>query len=108
MDQTCQQLSVNWEKIGGVLGISKTTIDIIAHDTSAASMSKMLSSWLNRDSPDQPLPTWKILCNAIATVDRTAAEKIVADKGFNITLTGTIIMILCMYYYMYYELKLWL
>ena len=94
MDHTCQQLSVNWEKIGGVLGISKTIIDIIAHSASAASMSKMLSSWLNRESPDQPLPTWKILCDAIAAVDRTAAEKIAADKGFTITHTGTIIMII--------------
>ena len=89
MDRTCQQFSVNWEEIGSVLGVKKATIDI-THDTSAASMSKMLESWLNRNNPEQPLPTWRILCNAIATVDRTAAEKIATDKGLNITHTGTI------------------
>ena len=91
MNRTCKQFSVNWEEIGNVLGISKPTIDYTAHDTSAASMmSKILESWLNSDNPEQPLPTWRILCNAIATVDRTAAEKIAADKGLNITYTGTI------------------
>ena len=82
VEQTCQQFSANhWEEIGSVLGIKKTR--------SSASMSKMLSSWLQRKAP---LPTWKILCDAIATVDSTAAEKIAADKGFCITRTGTIIL----------------
>ena len=91
MNRTCKQFSEYWEEIGSVLGIRKATIDIIAQDTSGASMmSKILESWLNRDNPEQPLPTWRILCNAIATVDRTAAETISADKGFNITYTGTI------------------
>ena len=91
VNRTCEEFSVNWEEIGSVLGIRKTTINIIAHDTGDASMmSKILESWLNRDNSAQPLPTWRILCNAIATVDRTAAETIAADKGFNITHTGTI------------------
>ena len=82
VEQTCQQFSANhWEEIGSVLGIRST-----------ASMSKMLSSWLQRKNPEQPLPTWKILCDAISTVDRTAAEKIAADKGLNTTHTGIIIL----------------
>ena len=82
VEQTCQQFSANhWEEIGSILGIKKTR--------STESMSNMLSSWLQRKNP---LPTWKILCDAIVTVDRTAAEKIAADKGFSITRTGTIIL----------------
>ena len=85
VEQTCQQFSAyHWEEIGSVLGIKKTR--------STSSMSKMLSSWLQRENPEQPLPTWSILCDAIATVDRTAAEKIAADKGFCITHTGIIIL----------------
>ena len=61
-------------------------------------MSELIAKWLRRDTPEQPLPTWRILCDAIATVYWTVAEEIATDKGFNITQTGIIIMILCMYY----------
>ena len=37
----------------------------------------MIAVWLKRaDSDKQPYPTWRILCLAIAGVDRTAAERI--------------------------------
>ena len=46
-------------------------------------MSEIISSWLKKDTPEQPLPTWRILCDAIAKVDSTAAKKIATDKGFD-------------------------
>ena len=94
VDQTCEQFSAEWKKIGGQLGIKITTIDIIAanNTTSVKScMSAMLASWLKRECPEQPLPTWKILCDAIATFYMTSAMKIATDKGVNITCTGIII-----------------
>ena len=62
-------------------------------------MSELIAKWLRRDTPQQPLPTWRILCDAIATVaDRTAAEKIASDKGFDITQTGIIIIMIFIMY----------
>ena len=72
--------------IGLGLGISKTTIDgITAHRDldDDGCMSKIISAWLKIDTPEQPPPTWRILCDAIAKVDSTAAEKIATDKGFD-------------------------
>ena len=69
--------------IGLGLGISKTTIDGIRDLDDDGCMSKIISAWLKKDTPEQPLPTWRILCDAIAKVDSTAAEKIATDKGFD-------------------------
>ena len=51
-------------------------------------MSAMIETWLKRENPQQPLPTWSRLCDAIASVDRSTAERIAADKGFHIMPTG--------------------
>ena len=85
------QLSANWEDIGSRLGITRPTIDIIARNNSnnvTGCMSDMIASWLKRESPGQCLPTWRNMCNAIASVDLSSAERIAVDKGFHITPTG--------------------
>ena len=51
-------------------------------------MSGMIETWLKRETPEQPLPTWSRLCTAIASVDLSSAERIAVDKGFHITPTG--------------------
>ena len=84
--KTSKQFSTKWIVIALGLGISKTTIFSISARTdfdSVGCMSEIISAWLKKDTPEQPLPTWKILCDAIAKVDWTAAEKIATDKGFN-------------------------
>ena len=112
VDQICKQFSVNWKEIGGKLGISRNTIEIIAKDNNKVKqcMSELIAQWLRRDTPEQPLPTWRILCEAIATVaDRTAADKIARDKGFNITQTGIIFIIMaCTLYLLSTGLNLFL
>ena len=53
-------------------------------------MSGMIETWLKRETPEQPLPTWSRLCTAIASVDLSSAERIAVDKGFHIMPTGRI------------------
>ena len=70
--QTTKQFSASWEDIGCILGITKYTINIIARNNSndvTRCMSGMIETWLKRETPEQPLPTWSCLCNAIASVD---------------------------------------
>ena len=84
--QTSKQFSTQWIVIALELGISKTTIDGIRERKeldSVGCMSEIISAWLKKDTSEQPPPTWKILCDAIAKVDSTAAEKIATDKGFD-------------------------
>ena len=91
--QTTKQFSANWEDIGSRLGITKYTINIIARNNSndvTGCMSDMIEAWLKRETPEQPLPTWSRLCNAIANVDLSSAERIAADKGLHIMPTGRI------------------
>ena len=90
--QATKQLSANWEEIGCILGITKPTIDIIARNNNNVTrcMSDMIATWLKRETQEQPLPTWSRLCNAIASVDLSFAERIAADKGVVIMPTGII------------------
>ena len=39
----------------------------------------MIEVWLKRERCEQPLPTWRVMCNALAEVNRGSAEKI-AEK----------------------------
>ena len=39
----------------------------------------LLATWLKRESENQPKPTWKKLCEAVSTVDRTRAEAIAEE-----------------------------
>ena len=57
--------------MGTRLGIRQSTIGIIAQDykfQSTRCMYEMLYIWLQRETQEQPLPTWKILSDAIADV----------------------------------------
>ena len=74
----CEQFSADWEDIGCYLGITKATVSIIKEDNSGAKkrLSGLIAAWLKRDGVNQPLPTWRMLCKAIARVDRNSAEEI--------------------------------
>ena len=74
----CQEIRFMWEEIGSKLGIKRYAIETINVDkiTSQKRMSAMIVVWLKREDIKQPLPTWRLLCQAIASVDRTYAERI--------------------------------
>ena len=69
-------LSANWRKIGLSLGVSYNTVDAIEGERKKASdmLMDLLAVWLRRESEGQPKPTWKKLCEAVNTIDRTRAE----------------------------------
>ena len=71
-----QCLSANWRKIGLSLGVSYNTVDAIEGERKKASdmLMDLLAVWLRRESEGQPKPTWKKLCEAVSTIDRTRAE----------------------------------
>ena len=54
------------------------TVESIREDyaTSIKRLSELIAVWLRRESDGQPLPSWRVLCDAIASVDRTSAERI--------------------------------
>ena len=74
----CQDLSANWEDIAINLRIKKSIIDTIKVDDNTAKqrLSASIDSWLKRQSPNQSLPTWRVLCNAINKINKGAAENI--------------------------------
>ena len=71
-----QCLSANWRKIGLSLGVSYNTVDAIEADRKKAGdmLMDLLAVWLRRESEGQPKPTWKKLCEAVSTIDKTRAE----------------------------------
>ena len=78
VNAVCEEFSFMWEEIGSKLGIKRYAIETINVDksTSQKRMSAMIVVWLKREDIKQPLPTWRLLCQAIASVDRTYAERI--------------------------------
>ena len=91
--QKCQNFAANWRRLGSTLGIAKNAIDIIAENNPrnvTDCMSAVISKWLQRTDTEKgkPKPSWRVLCDAIATIDVAAAEKIAQDIGF--TYTGMI------------------
>ena len=50
-------------------------------------MSHVLATWLMKENPDQPLPTWRILNDAL-NFESTAVERIPTDERLDITHTG--------------------
>ena len=49
------------------------------YDTSIKRLSELIAVWLRRESDKQLLPSWRVLCVAIASVDRTSAERIASE-----------------------------
>ena len=58
------------------LGVSYNTVDAIEGDRKKANdmLMDLLGVWLRRESEGQPKPTWKKLCEAVSTIDKTRAE----------------------------------
>ena len=81
VDPVCQQFSARWEEIGSNLGIKRYIVETIRQDFKycGKKMSELIAVWLRRESDGQPLPSWRALCDAIASIDRTSAERIASQ-----------------------------
>ena len=81
MYQTCKEFKSKWKEIGLSLGIRTSSLDAVYvnEKNCGGCMLEMIAVWLKRDGVKQPKPTWRGLCLAIASVDRTAAERILKD-----------------------------
>ena len=73
--------AAQWEDIASHLDITRNTVNVIEANNIDVNkkFSKLIEVWLKRDTPEQPLPTWRVMCEAIACVNRGSAEKI-AEK----------------------------
>ena len=78
-----EKYNAEWHTIASHLGISRHKIDNINSDhrlKCEECMLAMIDVWLRRVDKKQQLPTWRGLCEALATVNRTDAEKIAEGK----------------------------
>ena len=68
-------LAAEWKNIGLFLGISDSTLDMIACDNAKVNdcLREMLSVWLKRVSPQ---PTWETLADEVESFDERIADKI--------------------------------
>ena len=92
----CEQIRANWEDLATHLSVARPSVLAIEADgkNSADRLRKLLDEWLKRSSPEQPLPSWRGLCNALAHLDRLLSESISAQHQCGCSLcTGVIIKI---------------
>ena len=66
----CRECATKWEKIGLCLGLPKHLLDEIEkrnREDSVQCLDEMLSCWLKQTEliSGYPLPSWRVLCNAI-------------------------------------------
>ena len=76
-----QYLAADWKKIGVNLEIPYSRIKAIESNRKRVDekLMDLVEAWLRRESEKQPKPTWKKLCEAVSTVDRTRAEAIAEE-----------------------------
>ena len=70
--KTCKPFAARWELLATHLNISRESVEEIGRDGHdvADCLQKLLSVWLKRESFDQSLPSWRVLCEAIQELDR--------------------------------------
>ncbi len=81
MFEACARIS-DWEKLASYLKIGRCTVEKIRvdiKDNLTGCVMELLSVWLKIDSKDQPIPSWRILCNAIAKVDLSHSNTISSE-----------------------------
>ena len=79
----CEQIRAEWEDLATHLFVARPSVKAIKADGKdcADCLRKLLDEWLKRSFPEQPLPSWKGLCNALAHLDRLLSESISAQPG---------------------------
>ena len=81
MFKECRPFAAHWGLLAIYLNISRISVEEIGRDEHdvADCLQKLLSVWLKRESPDQSLPSWRLLCEATLKLDRAVSERIAAD-----------------------------
>ena len=74
----CKDVSPNWEDFAALLSVPRPMVERIRQDGKDSSdcLRRMLDEWLKRSSPDQPLPSWRVLCDALSSLDLSLSERI--------------------------------
>ena len=74
----CEQIRANWEDLATRLSVPRPSVEAIRADgkDSADCLRKLLDEWLKRSAPEQPLPSWRGLCDALTHLDRSLSERI--------------------------------
>ena len=77
-----QTFSAHWEQLAIQLQVNRLEVKKICKDNnnSQSSLQALMDVWLGR-AGDEVYPTWRKLCDAVASVDRPAAEKIAKDNS---------------------------
>lgn len=75
-----EDISTKWRRLGMALKINYNHLDIIEADKRGSireQMSGMLADWLRGNSMDSRKPSWKILAEALRSIDdNTLADRI--------------------------------
>ena len=68
----------DWEDLASRLSVYQPSVNTIKTDgkDSVDCLRKMLETWLKRSSDDQPLPSWRGLCDALAHKNLSLSQKI--------------------------------
>ena len=80
--KVCKTFSKDWKFIGLALGIEISILHTIKKDRDDGvrqMMFEMITSWLIRETEEQPVPTWNILLTTLSEFDRVEAEKIASN-----------------------------
>ena len=79
--KVCKTFSKDWKFIGLALGIEISILHTIKKDCDGVRqmMFEMITSWLIRETEEQPVPTWNILLTTLSEFDRVEAEKIASN-----------------------------
>ena len=74
----CEQIRAKWEDLATHLSAPRPSVEAIRADgkDSADCLRKLLGEWLKRSAPEQPLPSWRGLCDALSHLDLSLSERI--------------------------------
>ena len=77
----CEQIRAKWEDLATHLFVARPSVEAIKADAKSCAdcLKKLLDEWLKRSSPEQPLPSWRGLCNALSHLDQSLSERISAQ-----------------------------
>ena len=77
----CENICPKWEDLAARLSVSRSSVGIIRADgkDSTDCLRKLLDEWLKRSSPEQPLPSWRVLCDALTHLDPPLSKSISAQ-----------------------------
>ena len=76
--QWCEPVRYQWDTLATYLPVDRPAVNAIRRDGKDCNdcLQKLLDVWLKRLSPDQPLPSWCTLCEALARLDRNLSKEL--------------------------------